>query len=358
LQTQEIALNRQIFELKHTEAEIRAADIAAMPESLQGLQAHVYALKDEAKAATDAAATEKSLQEQRAVIDRQIFELSHTEAEIRAADIAAMPESLQGLQAHVYALKDEAKAATDAAATAATAAQEKYTLETQLLTLQGDTAALRLRELSLTEEGNRTIKEQIWAIQDAQALAATQVNTVTTLTSAVSEQVAVTDNLASAAKDASSALDSITQSLDDLQKYRDALWSSNATTALSGKGLLVSQQSVVADLVQQSLSQDLNIRSNALSGLSGSVSAYLSTARLLAVDSLDYARQLSKESALLGSVSESQDATLSDVRQAIIDLNKIIADNNKASAETARQVDDIISVLRDWQINGMGVVTV
>lgn len=48
-------------------------------------------------------------------------------------------------------------------------ADERYRLETQLLQAQGDTAALRERELAQLDESNRAILQQIFALQDQQA---------------------------------------------------------------------------------------------------------------------------------------------------------------------------------------------
>ena len=59
----------------------------------------------------------------------------------------------------------------DAAAKAQqSAAQERYRLESQLLRLQGDTAALRERELELLDPANRSLQKMIWALEDAAAL--------------------------------------------------------------------------------------------------------------------------------------------------------------------------------------------
>lgn len=46
--------------------------------------------------------------------------------------------------------------------------QQRYGLETQLLTLQGNTAELRRRELENINPYNRALQQQIWAMEDAQ----------------------------------------------------------------------------------------------------------------------------------------------------------------------------------------------
>lgn len=52
---------------------------------------------------------------------------------------------------------------------AADIAQERAGLERQLLSLQGNTAALREREVSALDESNVALQNQIWALQDANA---------------------------------------------------------------------------------------------------------------------------------------------------------------------------------------------
>jgi hypothetical protein len=49
---------------------------------------------------------------------------------------------------------------------AAQVAQERADLERQLLTLQGDTAAIREAELAALDPSNRALQERIWALQD------------------------------------------------------------------------------------------------------------------------------------------------------------------------------------------------
>lgn len=48
-------------------------------------------------------------------------------------------------------------------------AQQRYQLETQLLTLLGDTTRLRERELAGLSAGNRALQQRIWALEDAKS---------------------------------------------------------------------------------------------------------------------------------------------------------------------------------------------
>lgn len=52
---------------------------------------------------------------------------------------------------------------------AAAAAQQRYQLETQLLTLLGNTTRLRQRELAGLSAGNRALQIRIWALEDAKS---------------------------------------------------------------------------------------------------------------------------------------------------------------------------------------------
>lgn len=65
------------------------------------------------------------------------------------------------------AIKEYDTAAQDAADKAKAIADERYGLETRLLQLQGDTAALRARELEALSPANRELQETIWALERA-----------------------------------------------------------------------------------------------------------------------------------------------------------------------------------------------
>lgn len=57
------------------------------------------------------------------------------------------------------------------AASAAAIADERLSLERQLLEVQGNTAALRTLDLAQLDESNRALQQQIWALQDQQKAA-------------------------------------------------------------------------------------------------------------------------------------------------------------------------------------------
>jgi hypothetical protein len=96
------------------------------------------------------------------------------------AELEALDPSNRALQQNIWALEDQAAAAEEAArATAELAAEQEriaaeqeriaaegFGLETEYLTLIGDTEALRARELEALDESNRALQQQIWAEED------------------------------------------------------------------------------------------------------------------------------------------------------------------------------------------------
>ena len=88
------------------------------------------------------------------------------------ADLASTTDAAtQALIRQVYAQQEITAAAEAAAQQAAAVAAERYNLETVLLQAQGDTTALRARELAALDASNRALQEQIWAQQQAGAVA-------------------------------------------------------------------------------------------------------------------------------------------------------------------------------------------
>ena len=97
------------------------------------------------------------------------------------------------------------------AASAAAIADERLSLERQLLEVQGNTAALRALELAQLDESNRALQQQIWALQDQQKAA---------------------DEAAAAAEKLRSAWESITDSLlSEVARIRGSMGSGTKTYA-------------------------------------------------------------------------------------------------------------------------------
>ena len=95
------------------------------------------------------------------------------------------------------------------AASAAAIADERLSLERQLLEVQGNTAALRALDLAQLDESNRALQQQIWALQDQQKAA---------------------DEAAAAAEKLRSAWESITDSLlSEVARIRGSIGSGTKT---------------------------------------------------------------------------------------------------------------------------------
>jgi hypothetical protein len=120
--SERLGLERQLLEAQNDTAALRKLDLDALLPVNRALQEQIWALQDQqaaaaaaAQAAQEAAAAEKALADQRTSLQRQIMELEGRTAEIRALDLAAMDASLRPLQERIWALQDEAAAAQAAA---------------------------------------------------------------------------------------------------------------------------------------------------------------------------------------------------------------------------------------------------
>jgi hypothetical protein len=103
-----------------------------------------------------------------------LLEVQGDTVALRALELAALDASNRAILEQIFALEDAAVAAQAAAqaeaernAEIARIADERLSLERQLLEVQGDTNALRALDLSALDESNRALQQQIWALQDA-----------------------------------------------------------------------------------------------------------------------------------------------------------------------------------------------
>lgn len=110
VEQQRAGLQSQIWQLTGDTAAIRNAELAALDPANRALQERIYALTDEASA------TEKAnqLAQQRAGLQNQIWQLEGNTAAIRGAELDALDASLRPLQERIYALTDEKEAADKA----------------------------------------------------------------------------------------------------------------------------------------------------------------------------------------------------------------------------------------------------
>ncbi len=205
LQRNRVELEIQLLEALGKSSEALAArrelELAALDETLRGLQLQIYAAEDAknasnaaAEAARTMAAEQERLAEQTLALsrERRSMEIDLLEAQgfavealaaRRAVELETIDASLRGLQLQIYAAQD-AKAANDAAAEAARAAAEEQSraaeqilavakerrlLEIELLDAQGFAvealAARRAIELETIDATLVGLKQQIWAAQ-------------------------------------------------------------------------------------------------------------------------------------------------------------------------------------------------
>ncbi|MEN9924973.1 MAG: hypothetical protein RL268_1099 [Pseudomonadota bacterium] len=186
------------------------------------------------------------------------FSLFYTKAEQSAAQTAqlarifeslglTLPDSITGFRALVEAqdlTTDAGRAAYVAliqlapafaevigaaqdAASAAAIADERLSLERQLLELQGNTAALRAMDLAQLDASNQALQQQIWALQDQQKVADEAAAAADKLRSAWSQ---ITDSLLSEVARIRGTMDGGTKS------YAQALSEFNAATLAARAG--------------------------------------------------------------------------------------------------------------------------
>ena len=194
IQQQRVTMEIQLMEAQGNATEALAArrelELAAMDETLQGLRLQIYAAQDAKEASDDAAQAAKTAAEENArqvaaaeklASDRRNLEIQLMEATGNASgalaakrtlELAAMDESLRGLQRQIYAAQDAAIAAEKQAKAieAATARNaQRRELEIKLLEAQGFAvealAARRALELKNMDASLRSLQMQIWAAQ-------------------------------------------------------------------------------------------------------------------------------------------------------------------------------------------------
>lgn len=171
----ELANDRKTLEIQIMEltgdsvgalAAAREMEKAGVDASLRPLYDRIYALQDEAKETEAAAQALAAITSERKALETQLMQLLGDTAGLRAEELAALDPSNRALQQRIWQI--EAQQAADEALNAHTKAvlDEQYGLVTQLLTLQGDTNALRQRELDALDPVNRSILQQIFALTD------------------------------------------------------------------------------------------------------------------------------------------------------------------------------------------------
>jgi tape measure domain-containing protein len=249
-----------------SEAELIALDTAGMADSTRALYDRLAALKAEdaaaeawaqRKAAIEAAgqqaeadrvaaaqAASQALQaiaNQRTGMELNLYNLTHNAADQlahkRELELAALDATLRPMQLQIYAAEDMAAAMTTAAqeiekakAKAEAVASERAGLDREYYQLTGDTAKLREIELAGLDETNRARKQEIYDLQDKQALDKKAADAAQAFANAQVQAVLASQK---AADDLKNAWQGITDTISDEVARIRGLASGSSTVSLA-----------------------------------------------------------------------------------------------------------------------------
>ena len=268
-------LETRLLTLQGDTNALRERELATLDPANRALLAQIFAIED-LKVAADAAAQATAnlaaetarIADERYGLETQLLELLGDVNALRERERAKIAEGNLDLFDRINALKDEqaaTKLAEQAAADLARAqedaarealrvqedlarealrlqeelaaiqkaiADERYGLETKLLTLIGDTAALRERELATLDPSNRALQLHIWAIEDKQAADERATEAVRNATQAAIEQRNTMIGLYQTEAEALAAFSGRFADLAaDIKTFRTEIFGSSATTA-------------------------------------------------------------------------------------------------------------------------------
>ena len=185
-------LQNRVLQIKGKGEELlarqREAELQATDRLNRKILRRIFRLEDAAIAeqkAADAlaeiAAKNKAIFNERFAIETQLLQLQGNTGALRQRELAALDPANRALQQRIFALQDaaiaeeaaaqaQAKAAqlaSELAAKAAQVASERFSIETQLLQLQGNTNELRRRELAALDPSNRALQRLIFNLEDS-----------------------------------------------------------------------------------------------------------------------------------------------------------------------------------------------
>jgi hypothetical protein len=170
---------------------------------------------------------------ERTSLESQLLQAQGNTAEIRRRERAALDESNRALYDQVKALEDAKTAQEKYNDAMANIASERASLEMQLLQARGETAEIRRRERAALSESNRSIYDQIKAIEDAKAA-----------------QEAYTQALSAAQSALSAAMDRV----QSAQSAVDAVRERGTSAYLAALGEVANIQEQIADQARQTAS--------------------------------------------------------------------------------------------------------
>lgn len=291
--------------------------------------------------------------QERIALETRLLQLQGDTAALRQLELDALDPANRALLEHIHLLEDQQSANE----IAARVAQEHYSLESQLLQLQGDTAALRQRELDALDPANRAIQLRIFALQDEATKADALKRNLTDAVAAFDRQVSSERNsIETHFRGLMSAVDesirAATSSVSNLQSVVDSL--RGDINNIAGMSISDAQSQIRAEIIGARSGNviDLGRVRDAISTISGRDDSGFSTreemlraqagdAKLL-MDLSDVAMsQLSAAEDSIGLLEEQKILLEQQLENEITALNRI-SENTKAQVDAITGVGESI----------------
>jgi hypothetical protein len=354
LQKESSSLQVQLLQAKGdtpgAQALQRTIDTAGLTDAEVAIYDYNQSLRAQIDALTSATQAEQAAAQQRYDLETQLLQLQGDTAALRERELATLDPTNRAIQEQIYALQDQqsaAEAAAQAAQDAANAqaelaakaqaiAQERYGLETQLLQLQGDTAALRQRELDALDPTNRALLQQIFALEDAQA--------------AEEKRTAALQKAKDAAQQIRDEWVQVAQSLTDEAKRIRGVMVAESTAGLTTQFAILTAQARALD-------------KNAAASLPGAAEALLANAETTARSRADLMTVRGQVAQSL-EITAGQLTALSAGQQTVEELRGLRADfkasnerQSKHEAKVATLEKRVADVLDEWKSNDFAVTT-
>lgn len=159
------ALIERLQEAGRLSAVARLMALAPMFNQLETLREELAGVGEVAGETGDALASAQAILDQRKGLEERLLTLQGNTAELRRRELEALYPANRALLTQILRLEDAAAAQ----ARLDEITNERKGLEEQLLALQGNTAELRRRELAELDPANRALQRMIWGLEDAKA---------------------------------------------------------------------------------------------------------------------------------------------------------------------------------------------
>jgi hypothetical protein len=190
--TQErISLEMRLLQIEGNTAEIRRREVGALDESNRSILERIFALEDERIAQDELNRRQQEAQAellrqqqqaqdainqitgQRISLENRLLQLQGDLVALRERELSEIDDSNKALLQRIFALEDEQRNAALFAQQQEEISrrqneiyQERIRLERELLSVQGNTAALRELELAALDPSNRALQQQIYSYTD------------------------------------------------------------------------------------------------------------------------------------------------------------------------------------------------